>query len=190
MDKLGYHCDVIAPSLIPRKPGDKRKNDHRDSKKLAENYAKGLLTLVHPPTKSEESIRGLVRCHLAMKNSEKRIKNQINAYLLSKGHRWPKSKWTLEHLNWLSTLELCDEYSHMVLEEYLGHLEYITTRVQALTQEIENLLILIFMLQVLKTEGLQRHRHYDSNAFDRRNYRLQTFSNSRCINGLSWLDTR
>lgn len=139
MDKLGYHCDVIAPSLIPRKPGDKRKNDHRDSKKLAENYAKGLLTVVHPPTESEESIRGLVRCHLAMKNNEKRIKNQINAYLLSKGHRWPKSKWTLGHLKWLSTLELCDEYSQMVLEEYLGHLEYITTRVQALKQEIEKL---------------------------------------------------
>ena len=139
MEKLGYPCDVIAPSLIPRKPGDKRKNDHRDSKKLAENYAKGLLTVVHPPTEFEESIRSLVRCHLAMKNSEKRIKNQINAYLLSQGHRWPKSKWTLGHYNWLSNLELRDQYSQMVLEEYMGHLEYITARVQALKQEIKKI---------------------------------------------------
>ena len=139
MEKLGYHCDVIAPSLIPRKPGDKRKNDHRDSKKLAENYAKGLLTVVHPPTEFEESIRGLVRCQLAMKNSEKRIKNQINSYLLSQGHRWPKSRWTLEHYSWLSNLELRDQYSQMALEEYMGHLEYITARVQALKQEVEKI---------------------------------------------------
>ena len=46
----GYHCDVIAPSLIPKKAGNRRKNDFRDAKDLAQNYAAGLLTVVHPPT--------------------------------------------------------------------------------------------------------------------------------------------
>ena len=57
MQALGFHCDVIAPSLAPRKPGERRKNDVRDARRLAQHYANGLLTIVHPPTLQQESVR-------------------------------------------------------------------------------------------------------------------------------------
>ena len=49
--RMGYHCDVIAPSLIPKKAGNRGKNDFRDARDLAQNYAAGMLSIVHPPAK-------------------------------------------------------------------------------------------------------------------------------------------
>jgi transposase len=82
MAAWGYPCDVIAPSLIPRKPGDHRKNDFRDARDLAQNYAHGMLSIVHPPTEEEEAVRSLVRCRFAFKEASKRVKQQINSFLL------------------------------------------------------------------------------------------------------------
>jgi len=137
MQALGYHCDVIAPSLVPKKAGDKRKNDFRDSQKLAKNYANEELTIVHPPTEQEESVRSLVRLRLSIKESEKRVKQQINSFLLSQGHRWPKSNWTQQHLNWMATLQLSDSNLLLVLQEYLGHLEYLQSRLGYIDQKIK-----------------------------------------------------
>ncbi len=139
LKKWGYHCDIIAPSLIPQKPGDKRKNDFRDARKLAEYYSKDQLTIVNPPSEIEESVRSLIRCRLSMKENEKNIKRQINAFLLSKGHRWNKSNWTFKHREWLATMKLDDEYSQTVFDELMGHLEYIDSRIQWLDQKIEKL---------------------------------------------------
>jgi transposase len=139
MQALGYHCDVIAPSLTPKKPGDRRKNDIRDAKKLAQNYANGLLTIVHPPTQEEESVRSLIRCRIAMKGSAKKAKQQINSFLLSQGCRWSKSKWTKQHHLWLSKLEMPNIYLQQVLDEYLGHLSYLESRLQYLEQQIKQI---------------------------------------------------
>lgn len=139
MKSWGFHCDVIAPSLIPKKPGDKRKNDFRDARNLCRNYSNGELTIVHPPTEAQESIRSLIRCRLNLKDDEKNAKLQINSFLLNKGFRWPKSKWTIQHRTWLSTLELGDEYSQKVLYEYLGHLDYLSTRIKNLDSLIQEI---------------------------------------------------
>lgn len=139
MQALGYHCDVIAPSLTPRKPGDRRKNDIRDAKKLAQNYANDLLTIVHPPSQEEESVRSLIRCRIAMKESAKRVKQQINSFLLSQGCRWAKSKWTKQHHLWLSELEMPNRYLQQVLDEYFSHLSYLESRLQHIEQQIEQI---------------------------------------------------
>lgn len=139
MQELGYHCEVIAPSLIPKKPGDRRKNDHRDSKTLAQHYANGLLTVVHPPNQEEESIRSFIRCRIALKEAEKRVKQQINSFLLSQDCRWMKTKWTQQHRRWLSTIEMPNTYLQQVLQEYFGLLDYLEGRIQHLEQQIEEL---------------------------------------------------
>jgi transposase len=139
MISWGYCCDVIAPSLIPKKRGDRRKNDFRDAKDLARLYAHGLLTVVHPPTEYEESVRSLIRCRLAFKESEKRVKHQINSLLLARDFHWPHSKWTKDHLHWLSELQMPNEYLQQALEEYLGHLEYIRGRIRSLDEQIEQI---------------------------------------------------
>lgn len=139
MNDWGFHCDVIAPSLIPKKPGDKRKNDYRDARNLAQLYANGQLTTVHPPTEEQESVRSLIRCRLNLKRDEKNVKLQINSFCLSKGIKWPHSKWTVKHRGWLSQIQLPDAYSQQVLCEYLGHLQYLTSRISSLDKVIEEI---------------------------------------------------
>ena len=97
------------------------------------------MTIVHPPTEEQESIRNLIRCRLNLKENEKKVKLQINSFILSQGFRWPNSKWTVKHRAWLSGLELRDSYSQQVLSEYFGHLEYLGARVNSLDAEIKKI---------------------------------------------------
>ena len=135
----GYHCDVIAPSLVPRKPGDRRKNDFRDARNLAQHYGNGMLTVVHPPSEYEESVRSLIRCRTAFKASSKKVKQQINSCLLPQGYHWTKSKWTAEHRLWLSKLQMPHEHLQSVLDEYLCHLSYLESRLHHLDEQIQGL---------------------------------------------------
>jgi transposase len=135
-----YHCDVIAPSLIPKKPGNRRKNDFRDARDLAQNYANGMLTLVHLPNERQESVRSLIRCRVAFKESAKSAKHQINSLLQSQDFRWgKKSKWTQQHRRWISTIQMPNEHLQQALEEYLGHLQYLESRLEHLDAEIERI---------------------------------------------------
>jgi len=139
MESWGYHCDVIAPSLIPKKKGDHRKNDKRDAMELAKLYASGLLTIVHAPTEYEESVRNLIRCRMSFKDSEKRAKNQINSLLLAQGISWANKKWNNQHRSWLAKVEMPEKYLQVTLEEYLGHLSYLETRIKSLDDQIEEI---------------------------------------------------
>jgi len=139
MNSWGYACDVIAPSLIPRKKGDRRKNDFRDARDLCRLYAYGLLSIVRPPSEEEESVRALIRCRVAFKKDEKRTKQQINSLLQAHGYRWPYSKWTYQHTKWLSEITLRNRRLQHVLEEYREHLAYLQSRIRHLDQEIEQI---------------------------------------------------
>ena len=139
MKSWGYHCEVIAPSSLPKKRGDRRKNDFRDALNLAQNYANGTLSIVHPPTEEQESVRSLVRCRSAFKETEKRAKHQINSLLLTQGLRWPRSKWTFQHRKWLWELKMPNEHLQIVLDEHLAHLDYLQTRIKYLDEQIEQI---------------------------------------------------
>jgi transposase len=139
MASWGYHCDVIAPSLIPKKPSDRRKNDFRDARDLVQNYAAGRLSIVHLPSEQEESVRSLVRCRYAFKEAAKRVKHQINSFLLGQGQCWKRAKWTQQHRQWLLKLEMPYAYLQEVLSEHLAHLEYLETRLDHLDEEIGKL---------------------------------------------------
>ena len=139
MISWGYHCDVIAPSLIPKKSGERRKNDRRDARNLAKLYANGMLTVVHPPTEKEESVRSLIRCRIAFKESEKKVKQQINSLLLAQDLHRPLSKWTFRYREWLAEVEMSDKYLQQALDEYLGLLEYLDTRVRYLDKQIKEI---------------------------------------------------
>ncbi len=135
----GFHCDVVAPSLVPNKPGDRRKNDFRDARKLARNYCKGDLTIVAPPNEEQEAVRSLSRCRLALKDGIKRAKNQINSFLLAHDERWIKSNWTQAHRAWLSKIKFSNPHLQSVMDEYLGHLQYLESRLKHIEQLIEDL---------------------------------------------------
>jgi transposase len=139
MRAWGYHCDVIAPSLIPKKAGDRRKNDFRDARDLAQNYASGMLSVVHPPSEEEEAVRNLIRCRTSFKEDERRIKYRINSLLLAQGLRWAQSKWSFAHRKWLKEIQLSSPCLQQVLEEHLGHLHYIESRIAHLDGQIEEI---------------------------------------------------
>lgn len=140
VNSWGYHCDVIAPSLIPKKRGNRRKNDFRDARELAQYYAKGLLTVVHPPNEQEESLRSLIRCRMAFKKSEKTVKHQINSLLLGQDVRWGQgSKWTLRHRQWLATVRFSTVYLQEALDEYLAHFAYLEASIARLDERIRQI---------------------------------------------------
>jgi transposase len=139
MKSWGYDCEVIAPSTLPKRRGDRRKNDFRDSQSLAMNYANGTLSIVHLPTEKEESVRSFIRCRSTFKETEKRSKQHINSLLLSQGLRWHKTKWTLQHRKWLWALKMPNEYLQAILDEHLSHLDYIQSRVKYFEQQINKI---------------------------------------------------
>ena len=135
----GYECEVIPPSLVPKKPGDHRKNDYRDARNLAQVYRDGLLTVVNPPSEKEESVRGLVRCRMALKEAAKRAKLQINSFLLAQDLQWKNNKWTHQHRQWLSKTDFSDPCLQTEFTELRGHLEYLETGINHLDSQIEQI---------------------------------------------------
>src|SRR6185436_15701283 len=96
-------CDVIAPALIPRRPGDRIKTDRRDAAQLAVLYRAGALTAIHIPTKQEEAARDLLRCREDIRADLLRARHRLSKFLLRHGRRFTATKkaWTRAHDAWL-----------------------------------------------------------------------------------------
>src|SRR5271157_2503703 len=101
--ELGIQCEVVAPTLVPVKAGDRVKTDRRDAEKLARCYRSGDLTPVWVPDAAHEALRDLVRARLAAKRDQLRARNRLSKFLLRHGRR-PSTKvkaWTAAYLNWV-----------------------------------------------------------------------------------------
>lgn len=138
--KDGFHCDVIAPSLIPRKPGDRRKTDRLDAVMLARLYRSGHLTPVHVPSEDQEALRRLLRLRTTYQIYCKATKLRIGGMLRNHGlvYRDGISTWTKKHRQWLTKLRLDLEGPlQTALATELEHLEYLETQREALDAELE-----------------------------------------------------
>lgn len=136
----GFHCEVIAPSLIPRKPGDRRKTDRIDAMMLARLYRSGHLTPIHVPTVDQEALRRLIRLRLTYQEQCKSIKRRVYGVLLNSGlvYRDGRSLWTKKHRVWLAKLrQQLEGPLHTALVAELEHLEYLEMQRNALDAEIE-----------------------------------------------------
>lgn len=135
---LGIECDVIAPSLIPKKPGERIKTDRRDSLRLAQLFRAGELTSVYVPTEDDEALRDLVRAREDAKEDELRGKHQLTKFLLRHDIHPPKGvrKWTYRYREWLNSLKFDRTASRIVFQEYLHHLQEIEQRIKRLEEEI------------------------------------------------------
>jgi transposase len=99
---LGVRCDVIAPALTPRRPGDRIKTNRRDARKLVKLYRAGELTTIHVPDESQEAVRDLVRCRDAMREEVGRWRHRVLRFLLRHGRVFPLGRhWTQAHRRWL-----------------------------------------------------------------------------------------
>ena len=138
--KDGFHCDVIAPSLIPRKPGEHRKTDRLDAIMLARLYRSGHLTPVHVPSEEQEALRRLLRLRRSYHAQVTSTKHRISGTLRNHGHVFTgtKSAWTKKHFLWLGTLrQTLQGHLQTALSIDLEHLEYLESLVCALDAELE-----------------------------------------------------
>ncbi len=134
----GHDCQVVAPSKIPNKPGERIKTDRRDALKLAQYLRSGDLTAVWIPDQEQEALRDLARARSDMKAQELRSRQQLNAFVLRHGHSWPsnKTRWTQAHYNWLESLTFPHPWQHVVLQEYIDAVKAAGRRVADLMDHI------------------------------------------------------
>lgn len=135
---LGHDCQVVAPSLIPKKAGERIKTDRRDALKLARYLRSGELTAVWVPDREQEAMRDLTRARDDMKSQERKARQQLNAFVLRHGHGWPagKTRWTKTHYNWLESLRFEHPWQQIVLQEYTNAVKAATARVTEMTGQM------------------------------------------------------
>jgi len=134
---LGQRCDVVAPSLIPKKSGDRVKTDRRDANTLTRLYRAGELTPVWVPDKEQEAIRDLTRAREDMKAMEGHAKQRLGAFLLRHGKRFSgKCKRTQAYFRWLEEIKFEMPAQQIVLQEYVDAVKHMKGRVEALEEEM------------------------------------------------------
>jgi transposase len=117
---LGHNCMVVAPSIIPRKPGARIKTDRRDSEKLAILHRAGDLTPVWVPDTTHEALRDLVRARVDASMHLMRARQQLLAFLLRHGRSYPTGKhWTQRHRSWLAGQTFHEHAHGIVFQDYL-----------------------------------------------------------------------
>lgn len=141
LQALGVACEVIAPSLVPRKPGERIKTDRRDARKLAEYLASGHLTPVRPPSPAEEAARDLCRAREDAKQDRMRCRHRLSKFLLRRGRSYASGlrAWTAAHRDWLKNLSFDDPWEQAVFDDYRLAVEQIDARIEALDRQIETL---------------------------------------------------
>lgn len=133
----GVECAVVAPSLVPRKPGERIKTDRRDARKLVEYWRSGVLTEVRSPSPEQEAVRDLVRCREDLKDDLLRWRHRLSKMLLRRalvyraGHAW-----TTRHRIWLRALSWQFSSEEAVFNEYLLAVERLEERLRSLDTKL------------------------------------------------------
>ena len=136
----GHECVVVAPSLIPRRAGDRVKTDRRDAASLARLHRAGELTAVWVPDAGHEAIRDLVRARLDAVHALRRARQQLSGFLLRQGCHYGRPAWTKLHRRWLAGLKFEQAVHHIVLEDYITAVEAAQARRDRLTAQIAAML--------------------------------------------------
>lgn len=136
---MGVACDVVAPSLVPVRAGDRVKTDRRDARKLVRLLRAGELTFVSPPTPQTEGLRDLMRCRDDLRCARTAARHRVAKQLLRHGriYREGKQAWTKTHRAWVSHQRLDDQLAHAALEQMLIHLDGLDRQLDALDRDLE-----------------------------------------------------
>jgi transposase len=139
LEAAGVSCTVVAPSLIPVKPGERIKTDRRDARKLAELFRAGLLTAVAPPTAAEEAVRDLCRAREDAVEDRLRARHRLGKFLLRRGLVWRGGKrmWTQRYRDWVRGLRFEDAADQAVVASYLLAIEQVEERLRTLEAQLE-----------------------------------------------------
>jgi len=133
----GFDCMVAAPSMIPKKSGDRIKNDHRDAKILARLHRAGELTAVYVPDGQDEAMRDLTRAREDAVIAARKAKQRLSAFLLRNRVIYTgRSRWSKAFFNWLSDMAMPYPAQQVALQEYIDAVHENLKRVERLTDQI------------------------------------------------------
>lgn len=138
--QLGVACEVIAPTLVPTKAGDRVKTDRRDAEKLARCYRAGELTAVWVPDAKHEALRDLVRAREAAKKDQLKARHRLAKFLLRHGQRRPDGvkAWTKKHREWIkSHVKFAESALEATLADYVEEVDHVGTRITKLEKAID-----------------------------------------------------
>jgi len=157
---LGVHCDVVAPTLVPVKAGDRVKTNRRDAEKLARCYRSGDLTPVWVPDAAHEALRDLVRAREAAKKDQLRARHRLGKFLLRRGLRAAAGvkNWTSKHLLWVRTLRFEMPAQEATFLDYLHEVEHAAERVSRLEKAIDQVVVDLPQEMKALVAGLQALR--------------------------------
>jgi transposase len=161
LTKLGVRCEVVAPTLIPVKPGDRVKTDRRDAEKLARCYRAGDLTPVWVPDAAHEALRDLVRAREAAKQDQLRARNRLGKFLLRQGRRAPEGTqaWTGKYMKWIKEQVRFEQPAQeATLLDYLHEVEHAVERIQRLENSIDQAIQTVPEKMRAVIQGLQSLR--------------------------------
>lgn len=141
LTKQGLLCIVVAPSLIPKKSGDRIKTDRRDAISLARLYRSGDLTAVYVPREDDEAMRDLCRAREDAVNASRNARLRLCAMLLRLGYRYShKTMWNTAYFRWLSTIKMPHHAQQIAFQEYIHAVMECGDRVTRLTEQIQKLI--------------------------------------------------
>ena len=141
LQNKGYQCEVVAPSLIPRKASDRVKTDRRDAEQLARLYRAGELTAIYVPDEEDEAIRDLVRARTGSMVHQRKARQRLKGFLLRLGFRYTaKSSWTDAHKRYLAKLVMPRAAQQIVFQEYIETINDRSEQLERLTVAMENAL--------------------------------------------------
>jgi transposase len=140
LTELGVKCEVVAPTLVPVKAGDRVKTDRRDAQKLARSYRAGDLTPVWIPDAAHEALRDLVRARLAAKKDQLRARHRLSKFLLRHGRRPPVRvrAWTVAYMTWVKKDVRFDQPAQeATLSDYIHEVEHARERIARVERAID-----------------------------------------------------
>jgi transposase len=135
--RLGHECIVVAPSLIPKRPGERVKTNRRDALTLAKLHRAGELTAVWVPDPEHEAVRELVRAREAAMEDLRRSRQHLQSFLLRHGRVFTgRQAWTKAHTRWLCEQSFEHPAQYLVLAEYRQAIEVAEVRLQRLDKQV------------------------------------------------------
>src|SRR5262245_56687538 len=136
MTTARVRCDVIAPALMPRKPGERVKTNRRDARKLAGLGRAGRLTVVQPPTPADEAVRDLARARDNAREDLQRCRHRLGKLLLRRGLHYAGRNWTKAHRRWVDSLPWTHAAERAVVDDYLLAIDHTEARLLELDARV------------------------------------------------------
>src|SRR5215211_9442679 len=133
----GIDCAVVAPGLVPQRPGDRVKTDPRDARKLARLHAGGLLEPIAVPSEPVEALRDLVRAREDARLDRMRDRHRMSKFLLRHGLRMPNRSWGVTRRRWLGSLTFAYAHQQQAFQTYLHTLDLVDGRVEVLERQLD-----------------------------------------------------